>query len=267
MEPTLDDLRRTVEAVSARRDIRLFDLTWATIWRPNVRMAERFRDGRVLLAGDAAHVHPPTGGQGLNTGVQDAYNLGWKLAAVLGGATDDLLDSYEAERIPVAAHVLGISSALLEKHVSGAADAMERGEEFHQLDLSYRSGPLALDDGSSATLAAGDRAPDAPHLSDGAPGRLFDLYAGTHWTLLRFGPQAPRIDHPAVRSHDVGTEIVDADNHIRDAYRAKPDTAILVRPDGYIGAIASAEADLSAYVGHVLPGVVQSTRSASAPVQ
>jgi 2-polyprenyl-6-methoxyphenol hydroxylase-like FAD-dependent oxidoreductase len=272
MEPTLDDLQRTVEAVSGRRDIRLLELMWATVWRPNVRMAERFRDRRVLLAGDAAHVHPPTGGQGLNTGVQDAYNLGWKLAAVLGGAPDSLLDSYESERIPVAAHVLGISSELLEKHVSGAADAMERGETFHQLDLSYRSGPLALDDDSSATLAAGDRAPDAPILRDDGQRRLFDLYAGTHWTLLRFGPQAPRIDHPAVWSHDVGTEIIDADNHVQDAYRAKPDTAILVRPDGYIGAITSATAGLSAYAGRVLTSCPAqssptSTRSASDPMQ
>jgi 2-polyprenyl-6-methoxyphenol hydroxylase-like FAD-dependent oxidoreductase len=88
LEPTLDSLQCMVDRVSGRSDIRLRELTWATVWRPNVRMAERFRTGRVLLAGDAAHVHPPTGGQGLNTGVQDAYNLGWKLAAVLGGAPD-----------------------------------------------------------------------------------------------------------------------------------------------------------------------------------
>ncbi len=83
---SLDYLQRTLEKASGRTDIRLHDLTWITLWRPNIRMAERFRDGRVFLAGDAAHVHPPTGGQGLNTGIQDGYNLGWKLAAVLGGA-------------------------------------------------------------------------------------------------------------------------------------------------------------------------------------
>ena len=94
--PTREGLQQTLEVVSGRADILLRELTWSTIWRPNVRMVKQFRVGRVLLAGDAAHVHPPTGGQGLNTGVQDAYNLGWKLAAVLDGVSDELLDSYEA---------------------------------------------------------------------------------------------------------------------------------------------------------------------------
>lgn len=73
----------------------------------NARLAERYRVGRVLLIGDAAHIHPPTGGQGLNTSVQDAYNLGWKLGARLRGAPDALLDSYEEERRPIdaAGHV------------------------------------------------------------------------------------------------------------------------------------------------------------------
>jgi 2-polyprenyl-6-methoxyphenol hydroxylase-like FAD-dependent oxidoreductase len=254
LEPTLDSLQCMVDRVSGRSDIRLRELTWATVWRPNVRMAERFRTGRVLLAGDAAHVHPPTGGQGLNTGVQDAYNLGWKLAAVLGGAPDALLDSYQTERIPVAAHVLGISSELLDGYVSGAADAMERGEATQQLDLNYRSGPLALDDGSSTALAAGDRAPDAPHLRDNDPARLFELYAGPYWTLLRFGPRAPRLDHPAVQSHDVGSEILDVDDHLQRAYGAAPGTAVLVRPDGYIGAITARTDALATYAHQVLAG-------------
>jgi hypothetical protein len=75
-------------------------------------MADRFRAGRVLLAGDTAHVHSSAGGQGRNTSVQDGYNLGWKLAAVLGLAPECLLDSYEAERMPVVAHVLGMTSTL-----------------------------------------------------------------------------------------------------------------------------------------------------------
>src|ERR1700677_189948 len=138
--PTLDGLQQTLESASGRSDIRLRELTWSTIWRPNVRMVEQFRVGRVFLAGDAAHVHPPAGGQGLNTGVQDAYNLGWKLAAALDGVSGELLDSYESERLPVAARVLGISTALLGKHLSGADEAFERGEETPQLDISYRLG-------------------------------------------------------------------------------------------------------------------------------
>jgi 2-polyprenyl-6-methoxyphenol hydroxylase-like FAD-dependent oxidoreductase len=250
---TLDGLQQTLESASGRSDIRLRELTWSTIWRPNVRMVEQFRVGRVFLAGDAAHVHPPAGGQGLNTGVQDGYNLGWKLGAVLDGVPDELLDSYQAERLPVAARVLGISTQLLEKHVSGADDAFERGEETRQLDLSYRSGPLTLDDGSSCTLVAGDRAPDAPCRHDGKPVRLFNCYAGPHWTLLRFGSAAPTLDRPGVWSHRIGSDLVDADRHIHDAYDVKDGAAVLVRPDGYIGAITSRPAALAAYADRVMP--------------
>jgi 2-polyprenyl-6-methoxyphenol hydroxylase-like FAD-dependent oxidoreductase len=252
--PTLEGLQQTLEAASGRTDIRLRELTWSTIWRPNVRMVQQFRVGRVFLAGDAAHVHPPTGGQGLNTGVQDAYNLGWKLGAVLDGVSDELLDSYEAERLPVAAQVLGISAELLQKSVSGADDAFERGEETQQLDLSYRLGPLTLDDGSSRALAAGDRAPDAPCLHrDGRPVRLFDCYAGPQWTLLRFGETAPGLNRAKMQSHCVGSNIIDANQHIGDAYDVKEGAAVLIRPDGYIGAITSRPADLVDYANRVMP--------------
>jgi 2-polyprenyl-6-methoxyphenol hydroxylase-like FAD-dependent oxidoreductase len=260
IQPTLEALQHTLEVVSGRTDIRLRELTWSTIWRPNVRMVRQFRAGRVFLAGDAAHVHPPTGGQGLNTGVQDAYNLGWKLGAVLDGARDQLLDSYEAERVPVAARVLGISTELLEKHLSGADDAFERGAETQQLDLSYRLGPLTLDDGSSSALAAGDRAPDAPcrdrRSSSGRPVRLFNCYSGPHWTLLRFGATAPTLDRSGVQPYRVGvgtgSDLVDVDRHVQDGYDVKDGAAVLIRPDGYIGAITSRPPDLAAYAARVM---------------
>jgi len=252
--PTLQGLQHALEAASGRTDLRLRELTWSTIWRPNIRMVQQFRVGRVFIAGDAAHVHPPSGGQGLNTGVQDAYNLGWKLGAVLDGVSDELLDSYQAERLPVAARVLGISSTLLEKHLAGAQDAFERGEETRQLDLSYRDGPLTLDDGSSRTLVAGDRAPDAPCLDcDGRPMRLFTCYTGPHLTLLRFGATAPALDREDVQSYCVGSDLVDFGRHIQDAYDVKDGAAVLIRPDGYIGAITSRPADVAAYAARVMP--------------
>ena len=258
VEPTLPGLQATVDTASGRTDIRLSELTWASVWRPNVRLAQRFRAGRVFLAGDSAHVHPPTGGQGLNTGVQDAYNLGWKLAAVLPGAprgSEELLDSYQAERLPIASRMLGISTELLDKTLRGSDDALERGEQTKQLDLSYRGGPLTLDDGCSAALAAGDRAPDAPCLhGNGHVARLFTLFAGPHWALLRFGPDAPRLDHRCVRSLDIGADILDPDRHIHQAYDVKDDGAVLVRPDGYIGAITTQHAALAAYGNRLLPG-------------
>lgn len=179
-EPTRAVLQEQIDRLSGRTDIVLGEPVWSTVWRPNIRLAQRFRDGRVLLAGDAAHTHPPTGGQGMNTGIGDAYNLGWKLAAALAGAPDTL-DTYEPERRAVAARVLGLSSDLLDKHLGGEPDALHRGEATHQLSLTYRS------PGSTGDLVGGDRAPDAALLRpDGTPVRLFQLLAGPHFTLLRF---------------------------------------------------------------------------------
>jgi hypothetical protein len=225
-----------VDRYCGRDDVTLTDLSWVTVWRPNIRLAQRFRDGRVFLAGDAAHAHPPTGGQGMNTGIQDAYNLGWKLAAALAG-DDTLLDSYEAERRTVAAEVLGLSSELLDKLVDGEEDAMERGPETQQLDISYRD-PAVRD-----ALAVGDRAPDAPLKDEaGRPVRLFDLFRGPPATVLSFGtsPEAGPDAYAVVRPGTpvTGPHVVDVDGHAHAAYAAVEGTRVLVRPDGYIGAIS-----------------------------
>ncbi|MGK8522966.1 FAD-dependent monooxygenase [Nocardia asteroides] len=235
-QPSLDLLQSYADRYCGREDVTLTDLTWVTVWRPNVRLARRFRDGRVFLAGDAAHVHPPTGGQGMNTGVQDAYNLGWKLAAAVHG-DDTLLDSYEAERRMVAARVLRLSSDLLDKLVDGAEDAMERGPQTQQLDISYR------DPAVRAPLAVGDRAPDAPLKDEaGRPTRLFDLFRGPHATVLSFGAPAPGGPdaYAVVRPGTplAGPHVVDVDGHAHAAYAAVEGTRVLVRPDGYIGAIS-----------------------------
>ncbi|WP_327723210.1 rifampin monooxygenase [Streptomyces europaeiscabiei] len=104
--PTLDEFRQQLRAC-AGTDFGVHSPRWLSRFGDATRQAERYRVGRVLLAGDAAHTHPPTGGQGLNLGVQDAFNLGWKLAAAINGwAPEGLLDSYHAERHPVAARVL-----------------------------------------------------------------------------------------------------------------------------------------------------------------
>ncbi|MEV0292326.1 FAD-dependent monooxygenase [Nocardia sp. NPDC050710] len=233
-EPTLETLQEFVDRYSGRTDIVLTDLTWVTVWRPNIRLAQRFRQDRVFLAGDAAHVHPPTGGQGMNTGIQDAYNLGWKLAAALRG-DESHLDSYESERRTVAARVLGISAELLDKLVDGDEDAMHRGAETQQLDISYRT--------ERGPLVAGDRAPDAP-LKDasGHPVRLFDLFRGPQATLLIFGESDELPAESDVRTYRVirpgisstGRYVVDIDGHAFDGYAAVDGTVIEVRPDGYI---------------------------------
>src|SRR6185312_6428334 len=108
---SLDGIRKVVAARSHLAPEDVTEVRWASDFRPRAALADRFREGRGFLAGDAAHIHSPAGGQGLNTSVQDAYNLGWKLGAVLrDGAAQSLLDSYEEERRPVAADVLGLST-------------------------------------------------------------------------------------------------------------------------------------------------------------
>jgi rifampicin monooxygenase len=112
--PTLEEVRQQLRAV-AGTDFGVHSPRWLSRFGDATRLAERYRSGRVLLAGDAAHIHPPTGGQGLNLGIQDAFNLGWKLAAdVAGWAPTGLLDTYERERRPVAADVLDNTRAQME---------------------------------------------------------------------------------------------------------------------------------------------------------
>jgi 2-polyprenyl-6-methoxyphenol hydroxylase-like FAD-dependent oxidoreductase len=147
-------------------------VAWSSIYQPAVRMIDRYRVGRVLLAGDAAHVHPPAGGQGLNTGIQDAYNLGWKLAWVVRGGPDSLLDTYETERLPIAATVLGLSKRLHQTR------SIKRGDATNQLGLHYRTSSLSSGD-TLGSLHPGDRMPDL-RLADGS--RLFDHLRGHHAT-------------------------------------------------------------------------------------
>jgi 2-polyprenyl-6-methoxyphenol hydroxylase-like FAD-dependent oxidoreductase len=224
------------------RDITIRSVAWASSYSMNARLADRYRIGRVFLAGDAAHTHPPTGGQGLNTSFQDSYNLGWKLAAVLRGAPDTLLATYEAERRPIAAAMLGLSTQLLDEVKQGA---MRRDRATRQLDLGYPNSSLALQARAGEGVQAGDRAPDAPvRGAAGQPTRLFSLFRGPHWTLL--GCDAGRAavaPRPGLDVHIVGPggDIVDDRGHFYDAYGVSPGDWVLVRPDGYVGAVAGAD--------------------------
>ncbi|MER7010097.1 FAD-dependent monooxygenase [Saccharopolyspora sp. NPDC000359] len=234
----LGTLQRLLDEHSGRTDLRLHDLTWSTVWRPNIRMVRQFRRGRVFLAGDAAHVHPPTGGLGLNTGVQDAYNLGWKLA----DGSPELLDSYEAERMPVAAAALGVSAELLRRHVDGHPDAHRRDDRgTNQLHISYRDSPLSHDERPEpGAVRAGDRAPDSPLRDEnGKQVRLFDLFRGPHWTHLAFDTEPPE-PTPDVHTHRISRTgpLLDPDGTAHTTYDVTPGTHVLIRPDGHIARIS-----------------------------
>ena len=260
--PPEGDADLSVQALDAlvkdrtgRGDVHVASVTWASAYTMNARLADRYRVGRVFLAGDAAHTHPPTGGQGLNTSVQDAYNLGWKLDAVLAGAPDDLLDTYEAERRPVAAAMLQLSTALLDAARRGGD--MRRGREVRQLDLAYADSPLSFAQPARAHgVQPGDRAPDAAVLgAGGQPARLFTWFAGPHWTLLGrdVAPGvADALRRPGLRLHLFGArgDAIDAHGHVQAAYGLQPGELVLVRPDGYVGAIA-ASADVDALAAYM----------------
>lgn len=230
---SLDGIREVVAARSHLAPDDVTEVRWASDFRPRAAMADRFREGRVFLAGDAAHVHSPAGGQGLNTSVQDAYNLGWKLGAVLrDGAPESLLDSYEEERLSNAADMLGLSTRVHRGEV-------RRGAATQQLGLGYRESSLTVETRAGLpddALHAGDRAPDGIH--DGA--RLFDAFRGPHWTLLAVGTGSVLPALPGVRTVRI------------PSYGAYGDGVFLVRPDGYVGWAGDTAEGLAEYAH--LPG-------------
>ncbi|SAK44651.1 FAD-binding monooxygenase [Caballeronia catudaia] len=189
--PTLDECRALI-ARRVHHRVTLSNLTWSSYFHLNSRMVDRLRMERVFLAGDAAHVHSPAGAQGMNTGIQEAFNLGWKIARMLaGGAPERLLDTYHAERHPIERDVLRQSSMLtqmagaehgpmklMREHVMPALaaigplrDAMRR--TVSELSINYRKSPLTLERLLDGGPRAGERAPDARvHVIDGPLGRL-----------------------------------------------------------------------------------------------
>jgi len=270
-EPSLERFQQIVDERTAGCGIRLHDATWLSLYRANVRMVDRYRVGRVFLAGDAAHVHSPAGGQGMNTGIQDAYNLGWKLDQALHGAPSELLDTYEEERMPVAASMLGITSKLHRDSLRGDGKDLRRGPETLQLGITYRRSSLSRDERESpGSVWAGDRAPDAPcHDAAGRPVRLFDAFRGPHFTLLSFGSDSSRVVSEIARDYGAAVHahaivrpgepaengaIVDTEGHARRAYDAQNGALVLVRPDGYIGLFTEGRSDRR--VQEYLRGVV-----------
>ncbi|MET7519019.1 FAD-dependent monooxygenase [Streptomyces sp. NPDC005480] len=207
-------------------------LRWSSAFRTSHRMVDRYRNGRLFVAGDAAHIQPPIGGQGLNTGVQDAYNLAWKLALTVRGlATDNVLESYHAERHPVAQEVVDRTVRHARTVRQAGAGPLNNGADTEmamrrqaQLLVAYPDSPLVQPQTADGTPAAGpapgDRAPDCRGLlSDLAtyPRRLFDLLRTPRHVLLLFagsehasGDGAARLEACAAEAHRAAHGLLDA---------------------------------------------------------
>jgi 2-polyprenyl-6-methoxyphenol hydroxylase-like FAD-dependent oxidoreductase len=266
--PTLELFQQILQERTGM-DIQLYDPTWLSSFKVNIRMVDRSVIGRVCIAGDAAHVHSPTGGQGMNTGIQDAYNLGWKLGLVLRGTNARLVETYQEERLPVAASVLKLTTKLLDKFLS-LQRSLPSGSDRFQLSLNYRESSLSEQATSlQLPLQAGDRASDAP-LQDGKGVRirLFDLFRGPHFSLLYTGDipmdeliqltdkyrdiKLFGISQPADCKTADG--FIDADGYFSSAYGEQKNVIYLVRPDGYIGFIGdnSKVRELTVYIDQLL---------------
>lgn len=241
--PTLEGFNQLFKERTQMEGVTFTNSTWQSIYRVNVRRADKYRVGNAFIAGDACHVHSIAGGMGMNTGIQDAYNLGWKLAAVINGeAGDQLLDTYAEERIPIADWLLSTTSERQRVMFNaattgkGSFDTLATNDTT-QLNLHYRDSSLTVKGAASQSgLHAGDRAPDAA-LADGS--WLSDQLSGTEWKLLLFGnPPFDTIKHVKIINAD--------DKGLIKAYGLS-DGMVLIRPDGYIALITSNPGDVHKY--------------------
>ena len=241
-EPTLEDLREALIAVDGT-DYRVHSPTWISRFTDMTRQAASYRKGRVLLAGDAAHVHPPQGGQGLNTGVQDAVNLGWKLAQVVNGTSPDgLLDTYHAERHPVGARVLHNTMAQMalrgtDERTNALRDTMTQLLSMDEPRKRFAAMMSGLDihyDLGEGHPLLGRRMPDLDLVTDDGPLRVFTLLHDAKPVLLNLG-EAGGFGGPPWADR---VQLIDADYvglwelPVLGAVTAP--TAVLIRPDGYV---------------------------------
>jgi 2-polyprenyl-6-methoxyphenol hydroxylase-like FAD-dependent oxidoreductase len=241
-EPTLRELSDALIAVFGT-DFGVHNPTWLSRFNDMTRQAAAYRNGRVLLAGDAAHVHSPAGGQGLGLGVQDAVNLGWKLAQVAGGTSpESLLDTYHAERHPVAARALrwSMAQSTLQRHDERTKALVEVVSEVAGMDeprkkLAGRISGLDIhyDLGEGHPLL-GRRMPDLDLVTSDGPLRVFELLHDARPLLLNLGePVGLDITPWADR-----VQAIDASHkgewELPVLGEVSAPTAVLVRPDGYV---------------------------------
>ncbi|WP_017593913.1 rifampin monooxygenase [Nocardiopsis potens] len=238
--PTLDEFKRRLRAV-AGTDFGVHSPRWMSRFGDGTRLAERYRVGRVLLAGDAAHVHPPVGGQGLNLGVQDAFNLGWRLAAeVAGWAPEGLLDGYEAERRPVAADVLDNTRAQMELMSTEPGPRAVRRLLSELMDIEEVNRRL-----TEKIVAIGIRYDlGGGHELVGRRMRDIGLERGRLYGLMHRG-RGLLLDRTGGLSAAGWEDRVD---HVVDGSDELDAPAVLLRPDGHVAWVGDDQQDLHAHL-------------------
>lgn len=298
--PGLDVLQAKVSEL-VHEPVVLSDLRWSSIFRISMRLASSYQAGRLFLAGDAAHIHPPTGGQGMNTGIQDAYNLAWKLALVLKNRSpESLLASYTAERREEGAKVI---ERTMQASMSTSSKGFKTGRLTDtQLLVTYRNSPWVSQDtvpeSTADALHAGDRAPDCSGLRGQGVGhtfRLFDVLRGiTHVLLVDVRGNAQAVlddlyqlalrfqqefgadfgDYLRIVAISQPTDCIspapqvsvvyDPEGVFARVYSSADGSAWLVRPDGYIGwqGARYQSAGLPSYLNNVFSPVYQFERTA-----
>lgn len=252
-EITVDDLQRIVDRIGAR--VKVKSAEWMTPFHVNDRQAKHYRIGNVFLAGDASHIHSPVGGQGMNTGIQDAANLCWKLAAVDRGASDTLLDSYEEERAEVGRALLrftkrglklaSTTNPILERTRDALAPIVSKLPPVQQnavgfvteTAIGYRSSSIVRDYGGDGHLRAGDRLPDLA--LRGSRGGSTLLGGWTSPRHLVMGLDLDKDDMETLRSSLPRADVLSVSTAEldREGKRLFGDDGKLfaLRPDGYLG--------------------------------
>ena len=271
--PTLEDVQAVIDRL-APEPATARNLRWSSVFRISHRIVDRYSVGRVFVAGDAAHIHPPTGAQGMNTGIQDSHNLAWKLAlAVSGKASHSLLDTYDAERRPVGEEVVGRTVRSAREGIGADSNdptfVMRREA---QLLIDYDDSPLIAGP-EDITPFPGTRAPDATGLTRSAvtgPIRLFSVLGRDRHTLIGYAGQASAgvadltaaaaaavegahgemeaylVVAPGVETGWTPVPVLrDGDGQFAAAYHAVEGQVFVLRPDGYLGYRGDA-ADLDA---------------------
>lgn len=262
---TLDAIRAMMAKRTGDTTTKATNPTWISEFRIHARMVDRYRAGRVFLAGDAAHIHSPTGGQGITTGMQDAANLAWKLARVARGAPDALLDTYQEERLPQAREVLketdrttsllyptSTAMRLLRDYVVLPVLRLDRVQKamfakLAQLHVHYRKCRLSRQQGWSWTgLRAGDRAPDVAFDLEGKRTTLFELLRPLKPVVL-IGADSPPgeargamelLGRAGLDAYLVGAPgLLDRHGDLRRMYGLTGSFLCLVRPDGHLGLV------------------------------